>query len=160
MKAPMTRLLTHAKNNAIALLALFVALGGTSYAAIAIPAGSVGTRQLKNHSISPIKLDRNSIGGYVRYWARVSADGKLIASRPRAQVLVWYKPPSLVAGGQLRWRDPVPASCFSMATVERFPGAAYASAVTVTGSRTFGTRVRIGLSSPNAVNVAVVCPQP
>ena len=160
MKAPMTRLLTHAKHNAISLLALFVALGGTSYAAIAIPAGSVGTRQLRNHSISPIKLDRNSIGGYIRYWARVSADGQLIASRPRAQVLVWYKPPSLFAGGQLRWRDPVPASCFSMATVERFPGAGYASAVTVTGGKAFGTQVRIGLSSPNAVNVAVVCPQP
>jgi hypothetical protein len=156
----MTRVINHIKSQAIAYAALFVALGGTSWAAINLPAGSVGSRQLRNHSITPIKFDRNGIAGYVRYWARISADGKLIASRPRAQVLVWYKPPSLYAGGQLRWRDPVPASCFSEVTVESFPGAAYASAVTVTGSKTFGTQVRIGLSSPNAVNVAVVCPQP
>jgi hypothetical protein len=156
----MPRLIAHARHNAIAYLALFVALGGTSYAAVNLPAGSVGNRQLRNHSISPIKLNRSSIGGYVRYWARVSADGELIASRPRAQVVVWYKPPSLYAGGQLRWPDPVPANCFSSATVESFPGAAYASAVTVTGRKAFGTQVRIGLSSPNAVNVAVICPQP
>lgn len=156
----MTRLIAHFKNSAVGYLALFIALGGSSYAAINLPVGSVGSRQLRNHSISPIKLDRNSIAGYVRYWARISADGKLIASRPRAKVVVWYKPPSLYAGGELSWRDPVPASCFSEATVESFPGAAYASAVTVTGSKAFGTRVRIGLSSPNAVNVAVVCPEP
>lgn len=156
----MIRLLAHARSNVIAYLALFVALGGTSYAAVSLPDGSVGSRQLRNHSITPVKLDRNAIGGYVRDWARVDANGNLIASRPRAQVLVWYKPPSPFAGGQLRWRTPVAANCFSVATVERFPAAGYASAVTVSGKKGFGTQVRIGLSSPNPVNVAVVCPQP
>ncbi|MGI8557859.1 MAG: hypothetical protein ACR2ND_06070 [Solirubrobacteraceae bacterium] len=156
----MIGLLAHARRNAIAYVALFVALGGTSYAAATLPDGSVGNQQLRNHSITPVKLDRNAIGGYVRYWARVSADGKLIASRPRAQVLVWYKPPSSYAGGQLRWPGPVPANCFSMATVETFPTAGYASAVTVTGRKGFGTQVRVGLSSSVPVNVAVVCPQP
>jgi hypothetical protein len=43
----MTRILTHARSNLIALIALFVALGGTSYAAINLPAGSVGARQYR-----------------------------------------------------------------------------------------------------------------
>ncbi|MGH3266819.1 MAG: hypothetical protein ACRDNS_33115 [Trebonia sp.] len=156
----MLRLLAYARRNAIAFAALFVALGGTGYAAVSLPAGSVGNRQLRNHSITPVKLDRSAIGGYVRYWARVSASGRLIASRPRAHVVVWYKPPSPYTGGQLRWRDPVPANCFSMATVQTFPTAAYASAVTVTGTKRFGTQVRVGLSSAVPVNIAVICPQP
>ena len=101
----MHRLLAYARRNAVAFAALFVALGGTGYAAVSLPAGSVGNRQLRNHSITPVKLDRNAIGGYVRYWARISASGNLIASQPRARVLVWYKPPSPYTGGQLRCRS-------------------------------------------------------
>ncbi len=41
----MTRILSHLKSNAVAYLALFVALSGTSYAASRLPAGSVGTRR-------------------------------------------------------------------------------------------------------------------
>ena len=95
----MLKTLTYIRHNAIALLALFVALGGTSYAALSLPAGSVGTKQLRNHSITPIKLDPGSIGGYVRFSARVSAGGRLIASSPRAKVLVWYNSTFGVSGG-------------------------------------------------------------
>ena len=35
------------RHNVVAYLALFVALGGTSYAAIRLPANSVGARQIK-----------------------------------------------------------------------------------------------------------------
>jgi hypothetical protein len=34
--------------NVVALLALFVALGGSAYAVASLPHGSVGTAQLKN----------------------------------------------------------------------------------------------------------------
>lgn len=156
----MNRLLAFGRTNAIAIVALFVALGGTGYAAVNLPAGSVGGRALRNHSITPNKFDRSAIGGYVRYWARIGASGQVISSRPRVRVLAWYKPPSLYAGGQLRWRDPVSRSCFSIATAESFPGAAYASAITVSGTRGFGTQVRVGLSSPKPVDVAVICPEP
>jgi hypothetical protein len=80
--------LTFIRQNAIALAALFVALGGTSYAALSLPAGSVGTAQLRNGavtskkiangSITPAKLDARTIGGSVRDWAFVNQDGTVI----------------------------------------------------------------------------------
>ena len=50
-------------HNAIALIALFVALGGTAYAATALPAGSVGTTQLKKNAVTGAKVKDNSIKG-------------------------------------------------------------------------------------------------
>lgn len=50
----MTNRLTYA--NVVATLALFVGLGGASYAAISIPAHSVGTRQLREGSVAPADL--------------------------------------------------------------------------------------------------------
>ena len=41
---------------AISVTALFVALGGTGYAAFSVPAHSVGTRQLRNSSVSNPKI--------------------------------------------------------------------------------------------------------
>ena len=40
-----SRVVQHIRSNVVAYIALFVALGGTSYAAIKLPANSVGTRQ-------------------------------------------------------------------------------------------------------------------
>jgi hypothetical protein len=54
-----TRRLSYA--NVIASLALFVALGGASYAAVALPANSVGTKQLKKSAVSAAKLKRNAV---------------------------------------------------------------------------------------------------
>jgi hypothetical protein len=46
------------------LIALFVALGGTSYAAIAtLPANSVGTTQLKNGAVTRAKINKTTISG-------------------------------------------------------------------------------------------------
>ena len=53
----MRAILTHLRGNAVAYIALFVALGGTSYAAISLPAGSVGNRQLQNRAIDAAKLN-------------------------------------------------------------------------------------------------------
>ena len=44
--------------NVTSSLALFIALGGASYAAIKVPANSVGTKQVKNRAITTRKLDR------------------------------------------------------------------------------------------------------
>src|SRR3954451_18898481 len=45
----------------VAYLALFVALGGTSYAAIKLPANSVGSRQLKNGAVTGAKVKAHSL---------------------------------------------------------------------------------------------------
>jgi hypothetical protein len=45
----------------ISLLALAVALGGTSYAAVSLPAGSVGTAQLKNGAVVATKVKPHSL---------------------------------------------------------------------------------------------------
>jgi hypothetical protein len=41
----------------LAFLALFVALGGTSYAALRIPANSIGTKQLRNKAVTLSKIN-------------------------------------------------------------------------------------------------------
>ena len=46
----------------VGLIALFVALGGTSYAAVNLPKGSVGTTQLKDSAVTAQKLKANAIG--------------------------------------------------------------------------------------------------
>jgi hypothetical protein len=52
----MRQISRYIRRHHIALLALFVALGGTSYAAVSLPKASVGTDQLKARSVSTIKL--------------------------------------------------------------------------------------------------------
>jgi hypothetical protein len=47
----------------VACLALLVALGGTSYAAIRLPANSVGTKQLKRGAVTGVKVKSNALGG-------------------------------------------------------------------------------------------------
>jgi hypothetical protein len=48
----------------VALTALFVALGGASYAAITIPSNSVGSNQLKNSAVTNHKIDNGSVGNF------------------------------------------------------------------------------------------------
>jgi hypothetical protein len=47
--------------NVIASVALFIALGGTSYAALKLPAASVGTRQLKRDAVTAAKVKNHSL---------------------------------------------------------------------------------------------------
>ena len=47
--------------NVTATLALIVALGGTSYAAISLPANSVGSKQLKKRAVTNSKLRPNAV---------------------------------------------------------------------------------------------------
>ena len=56
---PFARLL----RKTIALLALFIALGGTTYAATALPKNSVGPRQLKKNAVTAPKVRNNSLTG-------------------------------------------------------------------------------------------------
>jgi hypothetical protein len=56
-----TALLSHARRNLIAYLALFVALGGTSYAAVNLPPNSVGGKQLKKNAVTSKKVKNGSL---------------------------------------------------------------------------------------------------
>jgi hypothetical protein len=57
----MKTFLRYLRAHHIALAALFVALGGTSYAAVAIPRNSVGTAQLKSGSVTSAKVKDRSL---------------------------------------------------------------------------------------------------
>jgi len=55
----MKRHLTYA--NVMATIGVFLALGGASYAAIKLPANSVGSRQIKNGAVSSTDIKNHSI---------------------------------------------------------------------------------------------------
>ncbi len=163
-RASMSRALHHFKSNVIAYLALFVALGGTSYAAATLPAGSVGTRQLRNHSVSPIKLQKGSIA---RVCAGLGPDRRGRSCHRVAghvPMIVDWASTGLFPGGSLAGVDPIPSACFALATTTP------ASLTRGVCERRRHQRrqqerpLRRGaglLSAPQtAVNVAVICPQP
>jgi hypothetical protein len=51
----------HLRSHGVAYLALFIALGGTSYAAIAIPNNSVGNKQLKANAVDSKKVKNGTL---------------------------------------------------------------------------------------------------
>ena len=154
----MNRLVDHLRANVVAYLALFVALGGSSYAAFSLPAGSVGTSQLKNHSITPIKFNSGKIGAYVRAWAVIQGGTHVIASSPRATVINWD---AHAATGDISWGRSVTRRCFPLSS----GGGQFAQAALISGSRGetlvhFGNFGPGGQPNPNGLLtfVAVMCP--
>jgi hypothetical protein len=58
----MRRLKNHVTSaHVIALLALFVAMGGTGYAALKLPKNSVGSKQIKKNAVSGSKVKNGSL---------------------------------------------------------------------------------------------------
>jgi hypothetical protein len=55
------RLRTPSPAFVVSLIALFVALGGTTYAATSLPKNSVGTNQLKNGAVTKQKINKKTI---------------------------------------------------------------------------------------------------
>jgi hypothetical protein len=154
----LNRAIQHLRGNAIAYLALFVALGGTSYAALNLPAGSVGAKQIKNHAITPVKFNSSAIGASVRFWAIVDARCRVIASSPKAKTLGWGG-----GAGIVTWSRPIPSSCFSLATVDGVSapeGLQIGFASTATDSSEVGLHMFAPSGAPDTkrVNVAVLCP--
>ena len=124
----MLKTLTFIRHNAIALVALFVALGGTSYAAFSLPANSVGTKQVRNGaitttkiangSITASKLDSRSLGGSVRYWAHVNQTGQVLSGSRGAR--------ASVAGAEytVTWGTAFSSRCAALVTSAAVPGIA------------------------------------
>ena len=76
----------------VACAALFVSLGGVGYAAIVLPANSVGTKQLKRNAVNSAKVKKHSLlrsdfkRGQVPRGPRVRAFKALRASRARRAI--------------------------------------------------------------------------
>jgi hypothetical protein len=49
--------------NVVASLALFLALGGVSYAAVTLPKNSVGSKQIKSNAVTSSKVKDGSLLG-------------------------------------------------------------------------------------------------
>jgi len=166
----MTRILNHVRTNLIAYLALFVAMGGTSYAAFSLPATSVGTRELKKGAVTAAKLNPTSVAASVRAWANVAwADGwRVQASSSDIRVT------TAGTGEDVSWRHTRFASnCMASVTPQRNfgpgePGGPH----TLDGyvSTFFDPRVGHlqidGISAdgtthqPESVTILIVCPSP
>ena len=113
----LTRALHHFQNNFVAYLALFIALGGTSYAAFSLPKGSVGARQIRNHSITATKLNPSSIAGSIKAWVNLQWRGSQLVAQGSSG-------PVRIVGGQsgqnavvVTWtRESFSRRCIALAT--------------------------------------------
>ena len=99
----MTRVLAYLRHHALAALALvcsLLSLAGASYAAFRLPAGSVGTPQLKNGAVTAAKVNPTSIAANVRAWATLQWFGtwKIQASTSDIHVT------NIAAGEVVSWR--------------------------------------------------------
>jgi hypothetical protein len=72
--------------NVIAVIALFVALGGGAYAATRLPASSVGTKQLKKEAVTPGKLSATAKAAITGATGAKGATGPQGDSGPAGQV--------------------------------------------------------------------------
>jgi hypothetical protein len=109
------RLAAHLRTNLVGWVALFVALGGTGYAAISVPRNSVGAAQIRNRSITPVKFNPSSIGGSVRAWAIIRANATVLASSRKPVVFSSVIPGSYV----IQWPMRLPQTCATVANVDR-----------------------------------------
>ena len=160
----MSKLLRHVRSNAVAYVALFVALGGTGYAALGIPANSVGNRQIKNGAITPVKLDRQLVSGSVRAWAEVSASGRLLAGEGSPKVVARTGADSL---GQylVTWNTDSFARCAAVGGIESpaplplTPGSVIATSTPPPESTTALVAVFNAQGQPTALPfwVAILC---
>jgi hypothetical protein len=159
------RLLSHARSNAIAYAALVLStlgLAGGAYAALAVPPNSVGALQLRNHAIAPIKLDPHGIGGSIRHWAQVDAQGHILASSSRAHQT--GIPP--IGHYIINWSDRFSSHCVVLATPRATltslgPSTGYADTLILPPSHPTFVWVKTynpqGQAAPMAFAVAVIC---
>jgi hypothetical protein len=82
----------HLRHNVVGYIALFVALGGVSYAAVSLPKNSVGAKQIKKGAVTRSKLANGAVNG--SKVAAGSLTGKQIKSATLGQV-----PSAAHAGG-------------------------------------------------------------
>jgi hypothetical protein len=151
----MTRVLNHIRNNLVGYIALFVALGGTSYAAMTI-SGS----QIRNRSIDSVKLNPRSVAASVRAWVIVASDGSHArAAASSAQVHVEARS----FGEELRWPHlRFGRHCLASVTPQAAPSSHFVS-TTASFDSAHGDLQIYGFGPaepghPQAAYVMIVCP--
>jgi hypothetical protein len=160
-----TRITGFLKHNAIAIAALFIALGGTSYAAVAIPKGSVGNRQLRNGAVSagkikagavtPGKLASGSFGGRILDYVEIANNGQVLASDPKTvKTEAW----NINVGGVVVFPHRVPKGCFPLASASSPSGATTTTPPVVgVGGGDGSAQVVVRVSSETSLTLAIIC---
>jgi hypothetical protein len=85
----------------IALIALFVALGGTTYAATSLPKNSVGTKQIRNKAVTASKINMHGLKVQNAMSANTAQNATYAKTARSANALQGY-----------------PASYFALSTIE------------------------------------------
>lgn len=104
----MRTILLHLRRHSVGYVALFVALGGTSYAAFS----------LRNHSIDPVKLNPQRIGGYVRAWATVGSNGQVISSSTHGVTVKMHGSPAPPGDFDVFWHVRPSSHCTAVVNVD------------------------------------------
>jgi hypothetical protein len=155
----MHRPIQHIRSNAVGYLALFVALGGTSYAAISIPRNSVGTPQLRSGAVTAKKLNARSIPGYVAFWARIDGAGQILASSVPTTTTGWSS-----GIGNVTFHGQLPRNCFPIANIGGGEGPGAHVSFAVSSSQGGSTSLSIamitstGAAGPESLDVVEICP--
>lgn len=161
----LSRLVNHARSNVIAYLALgcaLLALAGGAYATVALPANSVGARQIRNGSVTPAKLNRRAIGGTIVHWARVNAAGRVVASSGGAREL---SPLNNGGNYEIAWTGVASARCTVVANVLASPPPAPPAGIAMTAVEPIhhqtvavvNTYALNAQRAPQPFSVAVIC---
>jgi len=159
-----TRIVGFLKQNAIALAALFIALGGTSYAAVAIPKNSVGSPQLRKSAVTSTKihsgaitagkLSGKSFGGRILYLAEIGNNGAVEMSDPKGVKTENWNPTS---GGGVIFPRAIPKGCFPLAGAASPVGPSVGQPPSVGAGIQNGTLVAVSTNSPVPITLAVIC---
>jgi hypothetical protein len=155
--------ITHARSNVIAYLALcssLLALAGGAYAAVVLPANSVGSRQIRKGSITPAKLNHRTIGGTILNWAQVNASGQIVSGSHGARELA---PPNNGNTYGITWGDTVPTRCTVAATIVSLTTPAAGFPNVIKGQANHHTEVDVhtlainGAPFPLPFSVEIIC---
>jgi hypothetical protein len=160
-----TRIVRYLKQNAIAVVALFIALGGTSYAAVAIPKNSVGSTQLRKGAVSsskirsgaitPGKLASKSFGGRIFAFAEIENNGSVAVSDPKGiKTNDW----NANAGGAVIFPRHIPSGCYPLTSAaSTFSPTVGGPPASVGAAIQNSTLVAIAVNDPVPVTLAIIC---